>query len=168
VPERADLLDGVLRGAEYTFETDRHAALVGVLGLPSTAVGSGYETISQGEPPEGVREGELRLVGAARVRAAPPPPPPDLSRADTGATLAKLRGLVRPSPELAAIIGPAPLPYGTVVMKVMGYVTRRGLGDERTSIVRADAALRAVYGVDRIPFKDLSVGLDRHLTPAGE
>ena len=78
---------------------------------------------------------------------------------------AKLSVLVRPSAELGVIIGPAPLPYGMVVMKVVGYVTRHGLTDARTGTIRTDDALRAVYGADRISFAQLPLALDAHLTP---
>jgi hypothetical protein len=165
VPDRADQLDRLLHGTEYAFETERHAALVRVLDLLPAAVGSGYETISEGELPEGIGEGELRSVGVATVRRAEPPAPRELTEAETEALRAKLTAMVKPSPELAAIIGPAPLPYGRVVMKVVGYVTRHGLGDTRTRTIRADAALRAVYGVERIAFDQLSSPLDAHLTP---
>jgi hypothetical protein len=165
VRDRADRLDRLLHGAEYAFETERHAALVQLLELPPAAVGSGYDTISQGELPEGVLESELRVVGAA-VPRTPPPAPRTLTDAEGEALRIKLSALVRPSSELAAIIGSAPLPYGMVVMKVIGYVTRHGLSDPRTRTIRTDHALRAVYGVDRITFDQLPFALDAHLTPA--
>ncbi len=165
VPDRADRLDRLLHGTEYTFQTERHAALVQMLGLPPAAVGSGYDTISRGELPEGVLEGELRVVGAAAMRRNSSPAPRSLTEAEGEALKAELRVLVRPSSELAAIIGPAPLPYGMVVMKVVGYVTRHGLSDPRTGTIRTDDALRAVYGVDRITFEQIPLALDAHLTP---
>jgi hypothetical protein len=82
VPDRADRLDRLLHATEYTFETERHAALVQLLGLPPAAVGSGYDTISQGELPEGVLESELRVVGAAAVRRSSPSAPRSLTDAE--------------------------------------------------------------------------------------
>ena len=67
-----DLLYRLLHATKYTIETERHAALVQLLGLPPAAVGSGYDTISDGELPEGVVESELRVVGAAAVRRTGP------------------------------------------------------------------------------------------------
>lgn len=166
VPDRADRLDRVLHATKYAFEAERHAALVQLLVLPPAAVGSGYDTISQGELPEGVLDGELRVVGAAAVRRSTRPASPGLSDVEGKALQAKLSALVRPSAELAAIIGPAPLPYGMVVMKVIGYVTRQGLSDPRTRTIRTDHALRAVYGVDRITFDQIPAALDAHLSPA--
>jgi chromatin remodeling complex protein RSC6 len=136
------------------------------MGALPAAVGSGYDTISHGELPEGVLESELRVVGAAAVRRSSPPAQRSLTVIEEKALQAKLSALVRPSSELAAIIGPAPLPYGMVVMKVIGYVTKHGLSDPRTRTIRTDHALRAVYGVDRITFDQLPLALGAHLTPA--
>ena len=168
VPERADGLDRLLHASKYTFETERHAALVQLLGLPPAAVGSGYDTVSDGELPEGLLASDLRMVGAAVRRSSPPAAPRNLTDVESEALQAKLTALVRPSPELAAIIGPAPLPYGMVVMKVIGYVTRHGLSDPRTRTIQTDHALRAVYGVDRITFEQIPLALDAHLTQAPE
>jgi hypothetical protein len=48
----------------YVFETDRHAALVAALGLPTAAVGYGYGYASQGELPEHLSPDQLIHVGA--------------------------------------------------------------------------------------------------------
>ena len=46
----------------YTFETERHAAVVEALGLPSAAVGTGYNYLEAGElPPELVMEDLVRV-----------------------------------------------------------------------------------------------------------
>jgi hypothetical protein len=50
-------------------------------------------------------------------------------------------------------------------MKVLGYIMRHGLSDGRTRTIRADAALRAVYGMERLTYDQLPFGLDAHLTP---
>ncbi len=95
VPDRADPLDRLLHATGYAFETERHAALVQLLGLPPAAVGSGYDTISQGELPEGVLESELRVVGAAAVRRSSPPAPRSPTDAEGEALQAKLSALVQ-------------------------------------------------------------------------
>jgi upstream activation factor subunit UAF30 len=164
VPDRAEQVHELLHRVAYTFETERHAALVELLGLPPAAVGSGYETISDGEPPEGVPEKNLRTVGAAALRR-PPPRAPDTTNFESEALRARLTSLVQPSPELAAVVGSAPLPYGTVLMKVLGYIMKHGLSDGRTRTIRADAALRAVYGMERLTYDQLPFGLDAHLKP---
>jgi hypothetical protein len=67
VPERAAEIERVLRvrsGPEgYLFEHERHAELVGLLGLPEIAVATGYGYIEAGELPEGLEESDLRRVG---------------------------------------------------------------------------------------------------------
>jgi len=46
----------------YTFETDRHAAVVQALGLPSAAVGTGFNYLEGGElPPELVMDDLVRV-----------------------------------------------------------------------------------------------------------
>lgn len=165
VLDKVEPLHHLLHGAEYTFETERHAALIDLLGLPPAAVGFGYETIREGETPEGVGEGELRTVGSAVERPQSPPIGRDLTDAENEALQTMLTRLVRPSSELAAIVGPEPLAYSTVVMKVVGYIVRNGLVDSQTRTIRADAALRAVYGMDRLTFDQLPLPLEAHLTP---
>jgi hypothetical protein len=67
VPDRAAELERVLRlpsGRDgYLFEHERHAELVGLLGLPDIAVATGYRYIEAGELPEGLEESNLRRVG---------------------------------------------------------------------------------------------------------
>lgn len=48
----------------YVFETDRHGDLVRALGLPDWAVGTGYNYIQQGEPPDGFDPATWVHVGA--------------------------------------------------------------------------------------------------------
>jgi hypothetical protein len=43
----------------YDFETDRHADIARVLGLPMAAIGFGYERLAQGDLPDGVDPGSL-------------------------------------------------------------------------------------------------------------
>ena len=61
-------LHGILHRAKdvadaYTFETERHAAFVQVLGLPSAAVGTGYNYLEAGELPDDLTLEELVRVG---------------------------------------------------------------------------------------------------------
>jgi hypothetical protein len=67
VPERAAEIERVLRAPSgeqgYVFEHERHAELVRLLGLPATAVATGYGYIEAGELPEGLEASDLRRVG---------------------------------------------------------------------------------------------------------
>lgn len=47
---------GASGGGPYVFEVDRHDALVQALGLPTVAVGTGYNYIEDGEYPPGTSE----------------------------------------------------------------------------------------------------------------
>jgi hypothetical protein len=47
----------------YVFAHERHAALVGALGLPAFAVGCGFTYIEEGELPEGLSADQLLKVG---------------------------------------------------------------------------------------------------------
>lgn len=47
----------------FTFETERHAELVRVLGLPEAAVGTGYTYLDAGEFPAGLTLGDFIKVG---------------------------------------------------------------------------------------------------------
>jgi hypothetical protein len=47
----------------FTFEMERHEALVKALGLPMAAVSAGYNYIDQGEIPEGLSESDFVRVG---------------------------------------------------------------------------------------------------------
>ena len=47
----------------YTFETDRHSAVVEALGLPSAAVGTGYNYLEAGELPSELTMEDLVRVG---------------------------------------------------------------------------------------------------------
>lgn len=46
----------------YTFETERHEALVRALGLPAYGVGAGYNYVSRGELPEDLDAADLMRV----------------------------------------------------------------------------------------------------------
>lgn len=71
---------------------------------------------------------------------------------------------VTPSPELAVIVGPDPLPRTEVVRKVWDHIRSNGLQDpaDRRVIV-ADEALRAVFGKDRATMFEMQKLLGAHL-----
>jgi len=72
---------------------------------------------------------------------------------------------VQPSPELAAVVGPAPLPRGVVVSKVWDYIKAHNLqnpGNRRE--ILADAKLRKVFGKDKVTMFEMNKHLAQHLT----
>jgi upstream activation factor subunit UAF30 len=168
---RAGDVERILHRGEYGSETERHAELVEALGLPEAAIGSGYDYISEGELPPGLRAEDLATAGDARVdqaeAGADAPPPVDLSPEETAALQARLSARVTPTAELAAVIGAGPFPYQMVLMKVIGYVVRNGLATTAKNEIVPDAALAKVVGEAPIPYGKLPLLLDRHLTGEG-
>ena len=72
-----------------------------------------------------------------------------------------------PSPELAAIVGPGPMPRTEVVAKVWDHIRAHSLQDpaNKQTIV-ADDKLRAVFGQDRCTMFEMQKLLSPHLTAA--
>ena len=72
---------------------------------------------------------------------------------------------LRPSKELAAVVGPGPLPRGEVVSKVWAYIKQHGLQDpENRREILADSKLEPVFGKKRVGMFEMNKHLARHLT----
>ncbi len=71
---------------------------------------------------------------------------------------------LKPSKELAAVVGPGPLPRGEVVSKVWEYIKANGLQNpaDRREIL-ADDKLEAVFGKRRVTMFEMNKHLARHL-----
>ncbi len=82
----------------------------------------------------------------------------------TGGALARP---VKPSAELAAIVGAEPLPRTEVVSKVWDHIRKHDLQDpaDKRTIV-ADDKLKAVFGKDRCTMFEMQKLLSPHLTAA--
>ena len=78
----------------------------------------------------------------------------------------KLNGLqqpLQPSKELAAVVGPGPLPRGEVVSKVWAYIKANGLQNpENRREILADGKLAAVFGKDKVTMFEMNKHLARH------
>ncbi len=74
---------------------------------------------------------------------------------------------MKPSAELAAIVGPGPMPRTEVVAKVWEHIRKHSLQDpaNKQAIV-ADDKLRAVFGKDRATMFEMQKLLSPHLTAA--
>ena len=71
---------------------------------------------------------------------------------------------MRPSAELAAVVGPGPLPRGEVVSKVWQYIKANGLQNpENRREILADAKLEAVFGTKKVTMFEMNKHLARHL-----
>lgn len=71
---------------------------------------------------------------------------------------------LRPSAELAAVVGSDPLPRGQVVSRVWGYIKEQGLQNpaNRREIL-ADDKLRPVFGKDKVTMFEMNKYLAQHL-----
>ena len=71
---------------------------------------------------------------------------------------------VKPSPELAAITGPDPLPRSQVVSKMWDYIRSNNLQNPQNKReIVADDKLKKIFGVDRCSMFDMNKHLSRHL-----
>ena len=73
-------------------------------------------------------------------------------------------GNLKPSPELAAVIGPGPFGRGEVMKLLWDYIKAKNLQDpsDKRTIV-ADAKLRPIFGADRVGMFKLAGIAGRHL-----
>ena len=71
---------------------------------------------------------------------------------------------LRPSAELAAVVGPEPLPRGEVVSKVWEYIKKNDLQnpEDRREIL-ADDKLEPVFGAKKVTMFEMNKHLARHL-----
>jgi upstream activation factor subunit UAF30 len=86
------------------------------------------------------------------------------SKAEAGGKPNALQQPLKPSAELAAVVGAGPLPRGEVVSKVWAYIKANGLQnpENRREIV-ADDKLAAVFGKERVTMFEMNKHLARHL-----
>ena len=76
-----------------------------------------------------------------------------------------LRKPLRPSKELAAVVGADPLPRGEVVSKVWAYIKQHDLQDPKNRReILADSKLEPVFGKKRVTMFEMNKHLARHLT----
>ena len=84
---------------------------------------------------------------------------------DGGGRANALQQPLRPSAELAAVVGPGPLPRTEAVRKVWAYIKQHGLQDpENRREILADARLEPIFGKKRVTMFEMNKHLARHLT----
>ena len=95
-------------------------------------------------------------AGSGKVAAA---------KGDTGGKRPNgLQQPLRPSAELAAVVGPGPLPRGEVVSKVWAYIKANDLQNpENRREILADDKLEAVFGTKKVTMFEMNKHLARHL-----
>ncbi|WP_029032346.1 SWIB/MDM2 domain-containing protein [Salinarimonas rosea] len=71
---------------------------------------------------------------------------------------------LKPSPELAAVVGSDPLPRPEVVSKVWDYIKKNDLQNPQNKReIIADEKLQPVFGKDRVTMFEMNKHLSRHL-----
>jgi upstream activation factor subunit UAF30 len=72
---------------------------------------------------------------------------------------------LQPSKELAAVVGPEPLPRGEVVSKVWEYIKKHELQNpENRREILVDDTLEAVFGKKKVTMFEMNKYLAQHLT----
>jgi upstream activation factor subunit UAF30 len=72
---------------------------------------------------------------------------------------------LRPSAELAAVVGAQPLARGEVVSRVWDYIKTHNLQNpENRREILADDKLRPVFGKDKVTMFEMNKHLAQHLT----
>jgi upstream activation factor subunit UAF30 len=82
----------------------------------------------------------------------------------TGTRPNALQQPLKPSEDLAAIVGPAPLPRGEVVKQVWAYIKANKLQNPKDGReILADDKLRNVFGKDKVTMFEMNKHLAAHL-----
>jgi DNA topoisomerase-3 len=72
---------------------------------------------------------------------------------------------LKPSPELAAVVGPEPLARTEVIKKLWDYIKANGLQDAKDKrAINADAKLRPVFGKPQVSMFELAGLVGKHLS----
>ncbi|MGG5808699.1 SWIB/MDM2 domain-containing protein [Falsiroseomonas sp. CW058] len=106
---------------------------------------------------------------AAKAEAEPPkkgkaPAAKKIAKPAAGKKPNALQQPLQPSPQLAEVVGSAPLPRGEVVSKVWTYIKERNLQNpENKREILADEALKKVFGKDKVTMFEMNKHLAAHL-----
>ena len=73
---------------------------------------------------------------------------------------------LKPSPQLASVIGPDPVPRTEVTKKLWAYIKRHGLQDSKNRrAINADEKLRPVFGgKNQVSMFDMTKLVNKHLS----
>lgn len=72
---------------------------------------------------------------------------------------------LKPSAELAAVIGADPLPRTEVTRKIWDYIKQHNLQNpENKRMIRADDRLRPVFGQDEVSMFEMTKLVSKHLS----
>jgi len=103
---------------------------------------------------------------AAAKKAAAPAAKKAAARKSTAAKAPRKTGNgLRPSPELAAVVGSEPLARTEVIKKIWDYIKAKGLQDAKDKrAINADDKLRPVFGKNQVTMFELAGIVGKHLS----
>jgi len=91
-------------------------------------------------------------------------PTKTLEKKASGGKANALQKPLKPSEELAAVIGSGPLPRGQMVSKIWDYIRSHNLQNpENRREILADDKLRKVFGKDKVTMFEMNKYLAQHL-----
>jgi hypothetical protein len=175
VPEMRLRVDALLRrvAVDGSFECERHAELLHLLGLPRRPAQLGYRYVSRGELLSESGAIELRGVGGAvlpsdpgrqRASAGDDPSAADASGGPfdslrvNASYLALQRAEVEFDDRFGPVAGTGRMNAWLAMMKISYYATREGLdAQEDSRVVRCDALLAELLGVSEFARSELTV-----------
>ena len=120
-----------------------------------------------GKPPTSVKATAKAAKAVAAKKAAPAAKKAPAKKAAATKTARKTGAGLKPSAELAAVIGSAPVARTEVIKKLWDYIKAHGLQDaQNRRVINADAKLRPVFGKDQVTMFELAGLVGKHLTTA--
>ena len=103
------------------------------------------------------KDGKAKEPKAAPAKAASP-------KVEGGKAPNALQQPLKPSKELAAVVGEGPLPRGEVVKKVWDYIKQHELQNpQNRREILADDKLEAVFGAKKATMFEMNKHLAKHL-----
>jgi DNA topoisomerase-3 len=109
--------------------------------------------------------GKTTAKAAAPARKAVAKKAPAAKKAAAAKTPRKTAAGLKPSAELAAVIGSEPVARTEVIKKLWDYIKAHGLQDAANKrAINADAKLKPVFGKDQVTMFELAGIVGKHLT----
>jgi chromatin remodeling complex protein RSC6 len=97
-------------------------------------------------------------------KSAPKPAAKGKPKPAAGSKPNALQQPLKPSAELAAVVGEGPLPRGEVVSKVWEYIKSKDLQNpQNRREILADDKLQKVFGKDKVTMFEMNKHLAQHL-----
>lgn len=134
---------------------------------PRKTAGAATKTTAAGRAAAKSPPTPVKATAKAAKAAAKKAPPAKKAPAKKAAPKAprKTGAGLRPSPELAAVIGSEPVARTEVIKKIWDYIKAKGLQDKKDKrSINADDKLRPVFGKPQVTMFELAGIVGKHLT----